>query len=139
MSETIKARGLALKLDLSTPLPIVHADRNRIIQILVNLLSNAYRYTPAGGTITVSTHMLDDAMLVQVADTGIGIIEEDQERIFERFYRVDHELVNQQPGTGLGLSIVKSFIELHGGRLWLQSEPGKGSTFSFTLPLKDEH
>jgi signal transduction histidine kinase len=117
----------------------VRADRNRIIQILSNLLSNAYRYTPAGGAITLSVHAADSSIQVDVADTGIGIAEEDQERIFERFFRVDHPTVNQQPGTGLGLPIVKSLVEMHGGRIWVQSGVGQGSTFSFTLPVQGDH
>ena len=82
----------------------------------------------------MSVQAIDKAVLTEVADTGIGIAPEDQERIFEPFYRVDHEMVNKQVGSGLGLSIVKSLVELHRGELRLHSELGKGSTFSFTLP-----
>jgi PAS domain S-box-containing protein len=138
VAETIRERGLTLELDLPTAIPAVHTDRNRIIRVLVNLLSNAYRYTPAGGTITVSVRQVRGAVQVDVADTGIGIGEEDQERVFEPFYRANQPLVNQQTGTGLGLPIVRSLIQMLGGRLWLQSELGKGSTFSFTLPLESE-
>jgi signal transduction histidine kinase len=136
LAETIRERGLELTIEAAPEIPAVQADRNRLIQILMNLLSNAYRYTPSGGSITVSVQSTDDAVLVQVTDTGIGIAPEDQEKIFERFYRVDHELVNQQAGTGLGLPIARSLVELHGGRLWLESEFGAGSTFSFTLPAQ---
>jgi signal transduction histidine kinase len=134
----IKEHGLSLQIDAAPSIPIVRADKNRVIQILVNLLSNAYQYTPPGGQVTVSIMPTDDAVLIQIADTGIGIAPEDQERIFERFYRANHELVHQQTGSGLGLTIVKSLVEMHGGELWLQSELGKGSTFSFTLPTNDE-
>ena len=133
---TIEERELVLDIDPQPDTPTVYADRGRIIQVLTNLLSNAYRYTPAGGSITVSTRPVEGAVLVQVADTGIGISAEHKERIFERFYRVNHPLVNQQAGTGLGLPIVRSLVELHGGKVWLESEPDKGSTFSFTLPLR---
>jgi signal transduction histidine kinase len=135
MAETIKARGLTLEIDQAPNIPTIVGDRNAVIQILVNLLSNAYRYTPTGGKITVSIHSTDEGIAVQVADTGIGIAPEDQEQIFEPFYRADHDMVTNQPGTGLGLSIVKSLIEMHGGDLQLQSTLGQGSTFSFTLPL----
>jgi signal transduction histidine kinase len=136
LGETIRERGLDLTIDADPAVPTVQADRNRLIQILMNLLSNAYRYTPSGGSITVSVQPTDDAVLVAVTDTGIGIAPEDQEKIFERFYRVDHDLVNQQAGTGLGLPIARSLVELHGGRLWLESEFGMGSTFRFTLPAQ---
>jgi PAS domain S-box-containing protein len=138
VAETIRERGLTLDIHLPTVLPAIDTDRNRVIQVLVNLLSNAYRYTPTGGTITVSAYQVDGAMQVDVADTGIGIAEKDQEKIFEAFYRADHPMVNQQTGTGLGLPIVRSLIQKLGGKLWLQSELGKGSTFSFTLPLCTE-
>jgi signal transduction histidine kinase len=138
MTGTIHERGLTLEIDIAPTIPMVRADRNRVIQILVNLLSNAYRYTPSGGRITISAHVTDKAVQVQVADTGIGITLEDQERVFEPFYRADDEMVTKQPGTGLGLSIVRSLVEMHGGKLQLQSELGTGSTFSFTLPLAQE-
>jgi PAS domain S-box-containing protein len=137
VAETIKLRDLTLQLQISPGLPKVHADRNRVIQVLLNFVSNAYRYTPAGGTITLSARQAGDVVQVDVADTGIGISEEDQERLFERYYRADHPLVRQQAGTGLGLPIAQSLIEMHGGKLWLRSEVDQGSTFSFTLPIED--
>ncbi|MBN1642736.1 MAG: GAF domain-containing protein [Anaerolineae bacterium] len=136
LSEAIRARGLVLDVDIAPDLPAVWVDRQRVIQILTNLLSNACRYTPEGGRITVSAELSDGTVVVAVTDTGIGIAPEDQEKVFERFYRADHELVKQQPGIGLGLSIARSLVELHGGRLWLNSEPGMGSTFRFTLPTQ---
>jgi PAS domain S-box-containing protein len=134
IAETVRERGLALKLNLIPGIPPVLADHNRVVQVLVNLLSNAYRYTPAGGTITLTVRPAPGAVQIDVSDTGIGIEKQDQERIFERFYRVNHPQVAQEPGTGLGLPIVRSLVELHGGKVWVQSEPGQGSTFSFTLP-----
>jgi signal transduction histidine kinase len=138
LAETIRERGLSLAIEADPAVSTVQADRNRLIQVLMNLLSNAYRYTPAGGSITVSVRLDTDAVLVEVADTGIGIAPEDQEKIFERFYRADQEIVNQQTGTGLGLPIARSLVELHGGRLWLESELGVGSTFRFTLPAQGQ-
>jgi signal transduction histidine kinase len=135
LTETLRQRELALQFDIPPGLPAVYADRGRVDQVLLNLLSNAYRYTPPGGTITIAVHTLDDEIQVDVIDTGIGIPEEDHESIFERFYRADHPVVREQAGTGLGLPIARSLIEMHGGRLWLRSQVGLGSTFSFTLPI----
>jgi len=114
-------------------LPNVEADRDRVIQILMNLVSNAFQYTPPGGMVTVSAHADGEMVQIDVADTGIGISPENQSKVFERFYRVDDPSVNEFPGTGLGLAIVRSLVEMHEGHLWLQSEVGKGTTFSFTL------
>jgi len=136
--ETIRERGLTLEVELAPDLPVVQADRMRVIQVLNNLVSNAYRYTPTGGAIEIAVHPIDDAVQVDVRDTGIGIPEKDRERIFERFYRADHPVVNKQPGTGLGLPIVRSLVEMHGGQVWVQSQKGVGSTFSFTLPVNVE-
>jgi signal transduction histidine kinase len=135
LTETLHQRELTLEFDLAPGLPRVYADHGRIVQVLLNLLSNAYRYTPAGGTITIAIHALDDEIQVDIADTGIGIPAKDRESIFERFYRADHPVVREQAGTGLGLPIARSLIEMHGGKLWLQSEAEMGSTFSFTLPI----
>ena len=127
-------RGLSLVLNLPTDLPEVFGDPNRISQIMTNLLSNAYKYTARGGA-TVQARRTSVAIQVDVVDTGFGISAEDQANLFTRFFRVDDPAVRQQPGTGLGLHITKSLVEMHGGQIWLQSEPGVGSTFSFTLPL----
>jgi PAS domain S-box-containing protein len=137
VAEAVRKQGLTLEVDIEPALPVVHADRNRVIQVLLNLVSNAYRYTPAGGRIIVSVHPIDGAVQVDVADTGIGIPEDEQETIFERFYRADHPMVRQQTGTGLGLPIARSLVEMHRGKLWVQSQVDRGSTFSFTLPLKE--
>jgi PAS domain S-box-containing protein len=118
-----------------TGLPPVNADRDRLVQVLTNLLSNAYRYTPAGGSVVISVCRANSMLQTDVTDTGIGIPQNQTERIFERFERGDHELVRQRPGTGLGLPIAKSIVEMHGGRIWVKSEVDHGSTFSFTLPV----
>jgi signal transduction histidine kinase len=138
LAETMRQRELTLHCSLPPGLPPVCADRGRVVQVLLNLLSNAYRYTPAGGKITIAVHALGDEVQVDVTDTGIGVSGQDREFIFERFYRADHPVVREQAGTGLGLPIARSLIEMHGGRLWLRSEVGAGSTFSFTLPIYQE-
>jgi PAS domain S-box-containing protein len=114
-------------------LPRVLADRDRAMQIFTNLVSNAYQYTPPGGSVTVSAHDEGEFIRIDVADTGIGIAPDSQGKVFERFYRVDDPNVNEFPGTGLGLAIVKSLVEMHEGRIWLHSEVGRGTTFSVTL------
>ncbi len=134
LEHEFEARGLTLKLDVPANLPEILADPVRVAQILSNLLSNAYKYTQNGGA-TIRARLTSNAIQVDVSDTGIGISKEDQEKIFGRFFRAEDNLVRQQPGTGLGLNITKSLVEMHGGRIWLESEPGKGTTFSFTLPL----
>ena len=131
-------KSMALSLDAPRKIPAVYGDMERIRQVLGNLVFNAYHYTPDNGTITVHIQSLNGGHEVQVdvKDNGIGISPEDQERVFERFYRGEHPLVLATPGTGLGLSIVKQIIEMHKGRIWMKSSgiPGEGSTFSFTLP-----
>lgn len=127
-------RGLTLTLDISPDLPEVFADPSRLIQILTNLLSNAYKYTHEGGA-TVQARVTGGALQIDVIDTGVGISVEDQAKLFTRFFRAEDTEVRQQPGTGLGLNITKSLVEMHHGEIWVTSEPGKGTTFSFTLPL----
>ena len=115
------------------------------MQVLTNLMSNAHKYTPEGGSITVRAQTQSNGkggegeesfVLCSVTDTGIGMSEEDQERLFKtKYFRADDPAVRNVPGTGLGLVITKSLVELHGGEIWVESELGKGSTFSFTLPV----
>ena len=111
-------------------------DERKIKQILVNLLSNAVKFTPEGGQIKVEATLGDSAVIVSVTDTGIGIAPQDQEVIFEEFRQVGSNYAQKREGTGLGLSLTRRFVELHGGKIWVESEPGKGSTFTFTLPMK---
>jgi two-component system phosphate regulon sensor histidine kinase PhoR len=113
------------------------ADRGQVSQALINLLDNAVKYTPEGGTITVGAEDKGDVIHVTVQDTGIGIPREDLDRIFERFYRVDKNRSREMGGTGLGLSIVKHIIQGHGGKVWAKSRIGEGSVFTFSLPKKD--
>jgi PAS domain S-box-containing protein len=132
-------KPMALSLEAPKKLPRVYGDVERVRQILGNLVDNAYHYTPENGTIIVNIQPMNGGHEVQVdiKDNGIGIALEDQERVFERFYRGEHPLVLATPGTGLGLSIVKQIVDMHKGRIWMKSTgvPGDGSTFSFTLPV----
>ena len=119
-------------------LPAVHADPDRILQVLINLLGNALRYTPPGGTVRLSAEAQPDAVVFQVADTGSGIAAEHLPHLFERFYRVDKARSRALGGSGIGLTIAQALVEAHGGRLWAASPgPGQGATFSFTLPRAD--
>jgi signal transduction histidine kinase len=133
----IEAKEINLNVEVPPDSPEVWGDRTRVIQILTNLVTNAYKYTPDGGRIAITAQWVDDSMQVDVADTGIGIAPQDQEKLFTRFFRADHPGVRRVAGTGLGLSITKSIVEVHGGRIWVRSQLGEGSTFSFTLPLAD--
>lgn len=128
-------KGLILQQDVPPDLPSVIADPDRLTQILTNLVANACQYTPSGGEIVVSArmHPENEKMHVSVSDTGIGIAAEDLEKIFARFFRADDPRVHEIAGTGLGLAIVKSLVEMHGGKIWVESELEKGSTFTFTL------
>ena len=135
MRESIEAREQELVLDLADNLTEVYADQNRIGQVLTNLISNANKYTPNGGKITVRVEQNGRYARVNVVDTGFGISEEDQAKLFTQFFRSDSEAVREQTGWGLGLSIVKKIVEAQGGEISCQSELGKGSNFTFTVPL----
>ena len=127
--------GIALYVDLDPGLGELVGDERKIKQVLLNLLSNAVKFTPEGGRITLSTHRREGTAEVAVTDTGIGIAPEDQAAIFEEFRQVGSDEGRKHEGTGLGLTLAKKFIELHGGRIWVESELGRGSTFTFTLPV----
>ena len=105
-------------------------------QVLLNLLSNAVKFTPDGGRVDVRAGLVDGVVEVSVTDTGIGIAPQDQEAIFEEFRQVGDNALHKREGTGLGLALARKFIELHGGHIRVQSELGKGSTFTFSLPLQ---
>lgn len=123
------------EVDVPTGLPLVNADTDRINQVMENLIGNAVKFSPLGGTITVGAKQLYTEVQISVADKGMGISRNDLTHIFERFYRADNALTETAPGVGLGLAITKHLVESHGGRIWAESEVGIGSTFHFTLPL----
>lgn len=133
----LRSRNKQLDVHAEIPgdLPLVFADPEKVVQILANLLDNAISYTPAGGEICISCGRDGDTVWTSVRDSGIGISDEQLPRIFDRFYRADHEVVLGVAGTGLGLSIVKSLVELHGGEIRVESRPGEGSSFKFSLPI----
>jgi signal transduction histidine kinase len=128
-----QARSLELHVR-SQPQLLISADRRRIDQVLWNLLSNAIRFTPEGGRVTLSAHKAGRWVVIDVSDTGIGIPPEMHERVFEEFTQVDSGSRRAQDGTGLGLTLTRSLVELMGGTITLRSAPGKGSTFSVKLP-----
>jgi two-component system, OmpR family, phosphate regulon sensor histidine kinase PhoR len=130
-------KGLTLSLNLPSQIPDVLADNRRLQEVLQNLLDNAIQYTLPGGKIVLSAETRGDDVIVTVADTGIGIPQADQPRIFERFYRVDVARSREAGGTGLGLSISKHLVEAQGGRIWVESEVGVGSKFHFSVPVFD--
>jgi len=138
MRNLINEREVAFKSELPKEPITVMADSGSLIQVMTNLISNACKYSPKGASVMVRAYSADGKAQVDVTDTGIGISPEDQEKIFTKFYRVDNSMTRKVGGTGLGLSLAKSLVELNGGEIRVQSELGKGSTFSFTLPLAVE-
>ncbi len=130
-------KQLNLSIAISEDLPDVYADQVKFKQIMYNLLSNAVKFTPEGGNITIDASFDDDQFLISVTDTGIGIDPEDQETIFDEFRQLDSSRTRQHEGTGLGLALTKRLVELHGGKIWVESEgSGMGSKFSFILPAR---
>jgi signal transduction histidine kinase len=136
--EQATRHGITLSQTVDTGVGDIIADERKVKQILLNLLSNAVKFTPEGGRVGVTVTAAEDAITIAVSDTGIGIAPEDQAAIFEEFRQVGREDARKQEGTGLGLTLAKKFVELHGGRIWVQSHVGLGSTFSFTLPVRPE-
>jgi signal transduction histidine kinase len=134
--ERAARNSIALDVHVDPRIGEILADERKIKQVLLNLLSNAVKFTPEGGKITMSAIMNGEAVAVSVADTGIGIAAEDQEAVFEEFRQVGTDYARKREGTGLGLALARRLVELHGGKLSLQSELGKGSTFTFTIPVR---
>jgi signal transduction histidine kinase len=130
-------RGITLDRTFDERLGMIRADERKVKQVLLNLLSNALKFTPEGGRIDVRAVMHDDRAEISVIDTGVGIAPEDQEAVFEEFRQVG-TADKKVEGTGLGLALSRKFIELHGGRIWVESQIGHGSTFTFTLPVRRE-
>ncbi len=128
----IERAGLDLVLDIPCPDALVLADAERLPRVVSNLVHNAIKFTPPGGRITISARTNEEEVVVSVQDTGVGIPKDALPRIFERFYKIDR--ARRGGGTGLGLSIARHLIEAHGGRIWVESEEGRGSMFYFTLP-----
>jgi len=133
-SPQTERQKIAIARDLAADLPSVPADKDRVRQVIANLVHNAIKFTRPGGRITITTRTLEGAVVVDIADTGIGIPKEDLARVFERFYKGDKARAGE--GTGMGLAIAKHVVEAHGGNIWVESEEGKGSTFSFSMPLQ---
>ena len=139
MTPLAREKGLTLTTDLPENLPPVRADRNKLCRVLVNLLSNAVKFTPRGGRVTLAAAPAgDDGLRIAVTDTGVGIPPEDLARLFDKYEQARSRATRSEKGTGLGLYITKQLVELHGGEIHVESEVGKGSTFSFTLPISHE-
>ena len=137
----LEARHHTVEIDVAENLPPVLADPERLAQVLAHLVRNACRYTPEGGHLRLVAARQDGPaghVCVQVIDTGIGLTPEELLRVGEKFFRADHELVQRQQGNGLGVCMTRHFVALHGGELRVESEPGRGSTFAFTLPAVDD-
>lgn len=136
--ERAMRHGIALAVEIDPLLGELNADERKLKQILLNLLSNAVKFTPEGGRITVGARLAGNMVEIAVSDTGIGIAAEDQAAVFEEFKQVGTDYTRKAEGTGLGLALTRKLVELHGGGMRLESQPGKGSTFAFTLPLNIE-
>jgi signal transduction histidine kinase len=132
--ERAAGRGIELRTELDPAIDHLEADERKVKQVVLNLLTNAVKFTPSGGTVTLETEHNGAGVVVSVRDTGVGIAPVDQARVFEEFTQAGTAATSGQEGTGLGLALSRRLVELHGGRIWLESEPGRGSTFSFTLP-----
>ena len=132
--ERATRHGITLDLGVDDRLGEYVGDERKIKQILLNFLSNAVKFTPEGGRIGIEARRADRSVEISVSDTGIGIAPDDQPKIFEEFRQVGGDYAHKVEGTGLGLTLAKKFVELHGGKIWVESEVGKGSTFTFTLP-----
>lgn len=127
-------RGITLGREINERVGMIKGDERKVKQVLLNLLSNAVKFTPEGGRIDVRTAVNEGTVEIAVADTGVGIAPEDQEAIFDEFRQVG-TADKKVEGTGLGLALSRKFIELHGGRIWVKSQVGTGTTFTFTIPV----
>lgn len=128
-------KHLELKMSVLTDVKSIEADRVKFKQILYNLLSNAIKFTPENGKITLEAGIVDDMLQISVSDTGIGMKPQDQEKVFKEFWQADSSFARKYEGTGLGLALTKRIVEMHGGKIWFESEYGKGSIFNFALPI----
>jgi len=132
---TIRSKSQSLAVELPDSLPLVKADRQYLEEILLALVANASKFTPERGKIKVGAQHDGESLVVRISDTGIGIPAEEQEKIFQPYYQIHRDGEGKQTGSGLGLAITKSLVELHGGKIWLESVVGEGSTFTFSLPI----
>jgi signal transduction histidine kinase len=137
MRERASRKDIAIGRAVDERVGVLDADERKVKQVLLNLLSNALKFTPEGGRIDVRADVRDGMAEISVADTGVGIAAEDQQAVFEEFRQVGAS-AKRVEGTGLGLALSRKFVELHGGRIWVTSEIGKGSTFAFTIPIRRE-
>ena len=129
-------KEITLKTSVPEDLPLVYADKDKLTQVITNLLSNAVKYTDKDGVISVAAQQISSTMVqVNVADTGVGIPKEDLDKVFEKFTKIANRPTRKEKGTGLGLPITKMIVEALGGKIWAESEEGKGSIFSFTIPI----
>jgi signal transduction histidine kinase len=133
--ERATRKSLVLATSLEAGLGSAQGDQRKVKQVLLNLLSNAVKFTPEGGHVEVRAQRLNGQIEIAVTDTGIGIAEEDLDAVFEEFRQVGTDYSKKHEGTGLGLTLSKKFVELHGGRIWVKSQLGQGSTFTFTIPV----
>jgi signal transduction histidine kinase len=138
MGFLFKNKHITVEVDVPMGLSLAEVDPKRLEQVLLNLLNNALKYTPEGGQVTITARNRDADILVSVHDTGIGIPKKDLDQIFSGFYHSGYKLSYEYKGPGLGLAVSRKIIESHGGRIWAESEVGKGSTFYFTIPKHQE-
>ncbi len=138
LNPQLKEKELTLKVDLPPQPPPLAADEKHLERVFVNLLSNAIKFTPLKGKIQIRGTSTDEALQIDLIDNGIGMSPEDTAKLFTEFFRADNPINRERKGTGLGLVLVKQIVEAHGGKIWVTSEPGKGSTFSFTLPWRKD-
>ena len=133
-----ETNGLHFHKEIAPNLPKIVGDEDKLIQVVINLISNAVKFT-AAGWVACRAECKDGEIVISISDTGIGIAPEDQAGVFDKFKQVGDTLTDKPKGTGLGLTICKEIVEHHGGRIWVESEIGKGSTFSFALPVKNQN
>jgi signal transduction histidine kinase len=134
VSPLLQGKEQKLTLDLPASLPIINGDGQRLEQVVLNLMTNASKFTPKEGNITLRARKQDSRLVIDIQDNGIGIAKDEQSRLFKPYSRLSADR-QRHPGLGLGLALAKQVVELHGGQIWVESEPHKGSTFSFSLPL----
>jgi signal transduction histidine kinase len=135
ISPLLRNKKQNIKTELPDSLPIIQGDGPRLEQVMLNLINNATKFTPEGGSITVRVCKEDSGLVIEVKDNGIGIAKDQQDKLFKPYSRL-HSDRQSHPGLGLGLALAKQVVELHGGKIWVDSDTGKGSTFSFSLPRR---